>query len=158
MGKKLISIAIILLLSIGSAQASIFSDIFNFIISPSNPAPQQPTPTYPSQVSPVQIENKDDFKAFLDALTVLNTNANIQELNAVMGEYGVKTVKVRVSDYKETFYVVYGQGIVADYPIPTYDREIVLTSSQIKRISEYLYDGKLDSFDRWMIYAIYKMG
>lgn len=166
--KKSLSLAIILLLLTGSAQASIFTDIFNFISSPSH---QQASPTLSSDnipmqpfqptgfsvpISHVQSDNKDEIKPFSETLMSLNTNTNIQELNSVMDEYGVQAVKVRVSDYNENFYVVKGQGIVQDYP--TNDREIVLTSKQITRISEYLYDGQLDFFDRWQIYAIIKMG
>lgn len=147
--KRTIVIGLIILTLFPGAQASIFDDLRNIL------TPVQ-TPAITQQVN--------GFDAFLTQMYKLNTPEAIESLNAEMDDYGVSVLKVGVTKLPwnkcenclNNFYVVRGVGVVSDYP--TNDREVVLTYSQVMRMYPYFEDGKLDFFDRWQVFAIWKMG
>ena len=137
----------ILLISSSIASASLFEDLIKIM---------QPVQTQiPAFVTNSQKEQ------FYDKITSFNTPITISNLNKEMDDYNVKVLKVRVrglswNNYEESFYVVRGIGIVLDYP--TNDREVVLTYNQVNRMIPFFVDGKIDWFERFQLYAIYKVG
>lgn len=115
------------------------------------------------QFSTPQSPTIDSYAALMQQLYLLNTPQAIKLLDVEMDEYKINSLKVRVNfipgycDYcAKNFYVVRGRGVVADYP--TNNREVVLTYSQIMKMYPYFQDGNIDFFDRWQLYAIYKLG
>lgn len=157
---------ILILLCIGAliitpVNATILEDIWNKI----NPPHQNVVKIMNQPIT----QNTEDFNSFMERLHTLNTPTNIQLLNQEMADYNVNSIKIRM--YKMpwddceycglSFYIVKDKGIVDfddSWGYNNKDKEIALTYSQINRIYPYIESGRLDFFDRWQIYAIYKIG
>lgn len=140
----ILSIFAILVIT-SSAQASFFGDILGFFEAKNQPVR--------AQIQTPAVPNMDQL---MNEMKHLNRPELINTLNKEFTSYGVKSVKVTVSDYQKVFYVVKDIGVVDSYP--TYDTEITLTSSQIKRIIPIVSDGKIDILEWLRLQAIYKMG
>lgn len=157
---------ILILLCIGviiitPVNASILDDFWNKI----NPSHKTSTPVTTQLIIPI----KNDFNSFMEKLHNLNTQTNIQLLNQEMSDYGINSIKIRMykmpwGECKEcgvNFYILKDKGIVDFYPdwgTNTKDIELTLTHSQVQRMIPYIESGDIDFFDRWQLYAIYKMG
>jgi len=91
------------------------------------------------------------FQEFYDkTVSPLNTDANIELIGAYLKRYGATTIRVRVIDYHNNFYV--GQGIGATLLVPaSVDQTFNLTSGQVRQIADMLKDGKLTYFEEWRI-------
>lgn len=157
---------ILILLLIGGiiitpVNASVLDDFWNKLTTPSK------TPT---QIKNTPItQNSGDLNEFMGKLYNLNTKTNIHFLNQELNDYNVNSIKVRMykapwskcKECKIDFFIVKNKGIVDFYDnwgTDPKDVEVSLTYSQINKIYEYVKDGKIDFFDRWQIYAIYKTG
>lgn len=161
--KRTIVIGIIFLALFPGAQASLFDDLRNILAPAQTPAISQPA---------------NDFNAFMARMYKLNTPEAIQSLNAEMEDYGVNNLKVTVSGIPgehstKSLFVVKGLGILTEaqkqnaldnhitsqiWGFSPKDKEVALTYSQMIRMYPYFEAGKLDFFDRWQLFAIYKMG
>lgn len=98
------------------------------------------------------------FQDFYDkTVAPLNTNNNIELIGVYLKSYGVTSIRVRVIDYKQDFYV--GQGIGATLLVPAVvDGTFYLSSGQVKQIAEMLKDGKLSYFEKLGISLILNKG
>jgi hypothetical protein len=144
--KKILIIGLIFLAFFPSAQASIFDDLSHILMPVQTPAITQPV---------------DGYTAFMGQMYKLNTPEAIQSLNAEMDVYGVRAIKITVSriprEYtSKSFFVARDLGVIPK--AQNYDREVALTYTQVMRMYPYFEDGKLDFFDRWQLFAIWKMG
>jgi len=141
---KSILIGYLVLALVTSAQAGLFEDLKNILTPIQTPATAQPA---------------DGFNAFMTRMYTLNTPKAIQSLNAEMDDYSVRTIKVSISGIPgesgtKRFFVARDLGVVTE--AQNYDREVVLTYSQVMRMYPYFQDGKIDFFDRWQLYRIWK--
>lgn len=133
--------------------------LFDWLIIPDNLLRQSSTP------QPLKI---DSYEALMQQLYKLNTPEAIKSLNAEMDDNHIDSFKVRVygiPGYCEycgkNFYVVRNIGVVKKSPDWGYGQNVLhidLTYSQVMQMYPYLQDGKVDFFDRWQLYAIYKIG
>lgn len=144
--KKPILVLLILVLfaSANIASANIFNDVLNKLV----PHPQ------PVVVNTPQPQVKDGFNSLMTELHQINTPDNIQILNANLKNYGIRAIKVHVTDYSKNFYVVQGLGILGDYA--AYDKEIALSRTQIEQIKGYVEDGKITPYEQFRMWLIYE--
>ncbi len=145
MKKPILALMILVLFaSANMASANIFSDVFNKLV----PHPQ------PVVVNTPQPQVKDGFDSLMAELHQINTPDNIQTLNANLKNYGIRAIKVHVTDYSKDFYVVQGHGLLSDYP--AYDKEIALSRAQIEQIKGYIQDGKITPYEQFRMWLIYR--
>lgn len=147
--RTLVIVLICMSLTVNPIQAGIFEDIFGRIVS-------QKTNTAMQTVT---------FDSFMENMYLLNTQKGIQNLNVEMNNYNIHALKVRLHKTPwftdDVFYVVKGAGLLKNYDQfgqSNKDYVVDLTYNQVMKIYPYIYDGELDFFDRWQIYAIYKIG
>lgn len=100
--------------------------------------------------APAQASNFETF--YSNTIQPLNTQANTKTMTAYMDSYGVKSIKVHVTDYNRNFYVLKGQSTALTGTGA--DKSISLTSEQVKSISSMLADSDLSYFEKVQIYLI----
>ncbi len=155
--KRSVVLLVVLVMTTNIVQASLFDDIMQKIS--------------PHKVSIIEISTSithpdDEFKGFMDMMYLLNTPQALQNLNVEMDNYNTHSVKVWVTKNpwckcNMPFYVIKNHGVASKYDQwgqDKTDKQVVLTYNQIMKMYPYFIDGKIDFFDRWQLYAIYKMG
>lgn len=145
--KKSITVLIILVFVLSasiSANANIFTDIFNKLAPHSQPL----------VVNNTQPVMEDDFDSLMAQIYQLNTPANIQILSEKMQYYGINAIRIGVTDYNKDFYVVKGQGLLKDYP--TSDLNIAVSKAQIEQVKSYIADGKITPYEQFRMWLMFK--
>lgn len=126
--KRIISILIILLLTAGMTEAWTFSDLF---------------------------QSTDRWSPLSKDLISLNTPQNIETLSKSMAEYGVSSVRIDVTDIGKSFYVVKNKGVVLT-STQNIDGYLRLTESQIRTVIGILDDGRINPFERFQLWLMFK--
>lgn len=154
MYKKLLVLALVLLIVPAQASASVFDDIYNKLAyhPPQSAQPAQPvkqpetpetpeTPALPIQAVQGQAQEKDSFGTFLYNLMALNTKENIEQLTSEMQSRNVYAVRIHVTNYDKNFYIVSGKGITGFSQ--TYDISYDLSKNQVMKLYDIARDGKV---------------
>lgn len=154
--RTVVIVLICMALTANPTQANIFDDIFGRIVSQKA---NTDTVYFANSIPSIT------FDSFMENMYLLNTPKGVQNLNIEMNNYNIHALKVRLHKTPwytdDTFYVVKDVGILRNYDQfgqSNADYFVDLTYNQVMKIYPYIYDGELDFFDRWMLYAIYKMG
>ena len=142
-------LAVFLIVSTSTAQASIFDDIMQRI-SPRH----TPNPALPPSSAPVGHDAR--WASLSGDLLALNTQANIASLNEYMDAYDVMSVRVNVIDLQNSFDVVRTQGVVIPATAPQVDVQVRLTEGQVRQIIEMASDGKISSWEKIRIWLMLK--
>jgi hypothetical protein len=136
-------LAVLLILIVNPASASIFGDIWHSF------APQQ------QQSTNYLVPQPDNFTSLYHELQTFNTPQNINLVSGYMQSYGVNVIQVHVIDYNSDFYVARGSGITLQPPSKI-DTTVKLTVPQIRQIEGYIANGELSWWDQWQLWMMYK--
>lgn len=133
---KIPSLIIILLLTTNIASAGLFDDLLSSLKN--KPAISTP---------------ESDFKALYSEVLSINTNTNIGLINDYMRAYSVNIVKIHVTDYNKNFYVIRSAGTTLETPT-NFDKEISLSSSQVRQIIGFLSDENISWWEQFHMWSM----
>ena len=131
-------LAVLLILTVNPASASIFGNIWNPFAS------QQQQSVQP-----------DNFTSLYGELQILNTPQNVGFISGYMQSYRADVIQVHAIDYNSDFYVISGSGIALQPPSHI-DKTIKLTVPHIKQIEGYVTSNELPWWDQWQLLVMYK--
>jgi len=157
MVRKIVIVLVVLAMSANVVNANIFDDVMQKIL---------PQKTSIMSITIGVTQPEDSYSNFMGMMYLLNTPKSLHNLNKEMVNYNTNSLKVIVtkipdSNIPYTFYVVKNVGVMSNYNQWGQDRtdkQVVVTYQQAMKMYPYFTDGEIDFFERWQLYAIYKIG
>jgi hypothetical protein len=141
MKRKIPLLAVLLILTVNPASASILDNIWHIFV------PQQQSSLVP----------QEDGNALYNELLTYNTSQNINLVSGYIQSFRVNVIQVHVVDYNSDFYVVKDEGLTSTLSCNcSLIKTINLTVPHIRKIEGYMAKGQLSWWDQWQLWMMYK--